>query len=235
MARRRRQKRINLRAFYESYIVPALDRTTVEQFQKLYYGLHTQGGTWRNTYWLGVPIMKCPLDLWLYQEMIYEVRPDVIIECGTAFGASALYLASICELVGNGTVITVDIDVRPNRPDHARIVYITGSSTDPTSVEKIKEHIRPDSSVMVILDSDHSKDHVLRELYTYGGMVTPGSYLVVEDTILNGHPVVPDHGPGPMEAMREYLQVDRSFLTDGEKGKFLMTFNAKGYLKKINL
>lgn len=88
---------------------------------------------------------------------------------------------------------------------------------------------------MVILDSDHSKDHVLRELYTYGGMVTPGSYLVVEDTILNGHPVVPDHGPGPMEAMREYLQVDRSFLSDRGKGKFLMTFNAKGYLKKINL
>lgn len=235
MARGRRRERINLKAFYESYILPALDRMTVEQFQKLYYGLHTQGGTWRNTYWLGVPIMKCPLDLWLYQEMIYEVRPDVIIECGTAFGASALYLASICEIVGNGTVITVDTDVRPNRPDHARIIYITGSSTDPTTVEKIKERIPPDGSVMVILDSDHSKDHVLRELYTYGGMVTPGSYLVVEDTILNGHPVVPDHGPGPMEAMREYLQVDRSFLSDRGKGKFLMTFNAKGYLKKINL
>lgn len=89
--------------------------------------------------------------------MIHEVRPDLIIECGTAFGASALYLANMCDLIGNGTVITIDIDTRPKRPQHPRIVYITGSSTDPTTVQQIKRHISPNDSVMVILDSDHSK------------------------------------------------------------------------------
>lgn len=215
---------------------PLTRRWTVERFQKLYYGLHTERGTWRDTYWLGHPIMKCPLDLWLYQEIIQSTRPNVIVECGTAFGASALYLAGICDLVGRGTVITVDIDVRPHRPEHARIVYIEGSSTDPATVARVREHIPAGARVMVILDSDHAKAHVLAELYTYGGMVSPGCYLVVEDTILNGNPVVPEHGPGPMEAMRDYLKVDRSFLTDERLGgKFLMTFNPKGYLRKVDL
>lgn len=229
------RKRVNVRALWRSYAAPAIERATIERFQRLYYGRHTTGGTWRDTFWLGVPTMKCPLDLWLYQEIIHATKPDVIVETGTAFGGSALYLAGVCALAGRGKVVTVDLDPRPNRPKHDRLICVTGSSTDPETVARVKEHIPDGGAVMVILDSDHAKRHVLAELHTYGGMVSPGCYLIVEDTILNGHPVVPDHGPGPMEAMEEYLKIDRSFLTDARMGKFLMTFNVRGYLRKIDL
>ena len=109
-------------AFYNKYLNPFLTTLIANQFHRLfYYAYYKQGGTWGKTRWLGVETLKCPLDMWVFQEIICQVRPDVIIECGTYHGGSALFLASICDLVGNGKVVTIDIEIREDRPCHDRI------------------------------------------------------------------------------------------------------------------
>jgi cephalosporin hydroxylase len=203
----------------------------IDTFHRLYYD--QPDATWNNTYWMGVRTQKCPLDMWVYQEVLFEVRPDVIIECGTCEGGSALFLASICDLIKNGRIFTIDIDSRPFRPNHRRVRYILGSSTEPDIVNLVRQQIRPKDRVLAILDSDHSKDHVLNELRAYAPMVTAGSYLIVEDTNINGHPVYPEFGPGPMEALQEFLSENGDFEVDRSREKFLMGFNPGGWLQRI--
>jgi cephalosporin hydroxylase len=205
----------------------------VDQFHALYYNSHIWGAGYRNTSWLSVPVLKCPLDLWIYQEIISEVKPDVIVECETAYGGSALFLASICDLVGRGRFLTIDIERKSQLPHHGRIQYFTGSSVSPDLVEQIRASIGQSERTMVILDSDHKKSHVLQELRIYSGLVTLGRYLVVEDTDVNGHPVLPLHGPGPMEAVEEFMGENHNFVVDKSREKFFLTFNPKGYLRKV--
>jgi cephalosporin hydroxylase len=200
----------------------------VDGFHRLYYG----SLVWDRTWWLGIKCEKCPLDLWVYQEIINDVRPDTIIETGTYMGGSALFLASICDLVNNGRVITVDIEKRET-PKHERIKYVMGSSVAETTVDEIRRLVNSRDKVMVILDSDHSMDHVLKELKIYSQFVSIGSYLIVEDTDINGHPVLPDFGPGPMEAVVEFLKQNDSFVMDESKEKFLLTSNPRGYLLRV--
>ena len=166
-------------------------------------------------------------------EIIFEIKPDVIIECGTAKGGSALFLASMCDLVKNGKVITIDIKNIKGLPQHRRIKYLIGSSTSKEIIEKIKSLIRKNDKVMVVLDSNHTKPHVLNELRLYNKLVTKGNYLIVEDTQLNGHPVMTQFGPGPMEAVESFLKGNKDFIVDKTKEKFYMTWNPNGYLKKI--
>jgi cephalosporin hydroxylase len=190
-----------------------------EEFLRLY----VESRVWMNTYWLGVNVLKCPLDLWMYQEVLCRTRPDTIIETGTWNGGSALFLASVCDQLGNGRIITVDIEKRPRRR-HRRITYITGSSLD------IVGRLNPSGRVMVILDSDHSKDHVLDELHAYSPLVSEGCYLIVEDTGISI--VNPGFGPGPAEAVEEFLAEDSSFTVDRNCEKFLLTTQPGGYLLK---
>jgi len=208
-----------------------LQKRTINAFHRLYYD--NGGRTWYNTFWLGVPCQKCPLDLWVYQEIISDLRPDVIIESGTGTGGSALFLASCCELVKNGRVITIDIEGQPDKPGHQRITYLSGSSISEQIVQQLKQLINQTDKVVVILDSEHTKEHVLQELRIYSKLVTPGSYLIVEDSNINGHPVMADFGPGPMEAIREFLKENESFIMDHTKEKFYLTFNPSGYLKRL--
>src|SRR5829696_6461280 len=203
----------------------------VDQFHRLYYDRREQ--TWGNTFWLGHRVLKCPLDLWSYQEILHEVRPELIIETGTYQGGSALFLASICDLLGEGEVLTIDVDRREGRPWHPRITYLTGSSTSNAILHQVRRRARGTSRVLVILDSGHAKDHVLSEMDAYAPLVTPGSYLVVEDTNLNGHPVDSEHGPGPAEAVAEFLERNDAFVRDERREKFLLTFNPGGYLEKL--
>jgi cephalosporin hydroxylase len=208
------------------------ERALVAEFHKLYFDARAFNMTWRNTLWMGHPILKCPLDLWLYQEILHTIRPAVVIETGTAFGASAHFLASMMDLLGQGRVITVDIEDRAGRPQHPRITYLTGSSVAPEMVAQVRSLVGDDAPVIVLLDSDHAKGHVLAELDAYSPFVTPDSYLIVEDTNLNGHPVEAGFGPGPMEALDEFLATNPPFAHDTSMDKFFLTFNPKGYLRR---
>jgi cephalosporin hydroxylase len=213
---------------------PALDereRRVVDAFHRLYYDRHET--TWTSTTWLGTTVLKCPLDLWNYQEILVETRPDLIIETGTHLGGSALYMAGICDLIGSGRIVTVDIEDRPGRPVHGRITYLEGSSTSEEILERVSAFVQDAERVMVILDSDHSRDHVLRELELYAPLVSPGCYLVVEDTNVNGHPVVPGFGPGPMEALNAFLSGTNDFEVDRSREKLMLTFNPSGYLLRV--
>jgi cephalosporin hydroxylase len=211
----------------------ATDKEIVAAFHRLYYDEAENGGTWKNTRWLGVPAHKCPLDLWVYQEMIHELRPDVIVETGTYQGGSALFLASMCDVEGQGRVISIDIEPQPDLPKHDRIEYLIGSSTSEGILEEVRARIGPGDTVMVILDSDHSAEHVSNELAAFAPMVTVGSYLVVEDTNVNGNPILPGWGPGPREAVEEFLKGTDGYEVDESREKFFMTFNPGGYLKRV--
>lgn len=211
---------------------PGSTRETTDRFHRLYFDAHLQGKTWADTRWLGVSLAKCPLDLWVYQEIVAETRPDLVVETGTFDGGSALFFASLFDLVGDGRVVTVDIEEREGRPTHDRITYLTGSSTASEVVDEIRAHVAGASRVLVVLDSDHRRDHVLAELQAYSDFVTPGSYLIVEDTNVNGHPVAPEFGPGPMEAVERFLEQDDRFEVDRSREKFLLTFNPGGFLRR---
>ena len=204
---------------------------TLRTFHAYYY--NSAATTWKNTFWLGVPAQKTPQDLWIYQEIIKETAPDVLIETGTAEGGSAYYFATIFDLLGRGRVISVDIETSSKRPNHQRITYLAGSSTAPDLVSRVRSLIAPGERVMVSLDSDHRKAHVLEELKTYSDLVTPGCYLVVEDTNVNGHPVYPDFGPGPMEALREFLNHDDRYAIDHTREKLGLTFSPDGWLRRV--
>jgi cephalosporin hydroxylase len=229
---------INIRKKLKCYIYyyitknKKVARIILDMFNVLFYDAQTLGKTWNNTTWLGIPLFKYPSDLWVYQEILFDIKPDVIIECGTAQGGSALFFAHLCDLLKRGKVITIDITDR-ERPYHERITYLQGSSTSASTVEEVKKQIKPSDITIVVLDSNHHKDHVLNELKIYKSFVTKGSYMIVEDTILNGNPVLPEYGPGPMEAVEEFLKEEWDFIVDKSKEKFYLTANNKGYLLRI--
>ena len=203
----------------------------VDAFHEWY---HRNGDrTYNRTSWLGVAAQKCPLDLWVLQEIIHEIRPDVIVETGTYKGGSAYYYASLLDLFGHGRVVTVDIEEQPGLPRHDRITYLLGSSESDEILRRVEDSIGDGEKVMVLLDSDHSRDHVLKELRRYSDLVTVGSYLVVEDTHFNGNPILPNFGPGPMEAVQEFLAGNTGFEVDRSRERFGLTFNRSGYLRKV--
>jgi cephalosporin hydroxylase len=205
------------------------ERAGMDEITWAFYRRYGETQVWWDTHWLGCNVCKCPMDLWMYQEILFRTRPDLIIETGTFFGGSALYLASMCDLLDNGRVVTIDVKQWGVRRDHPRVQYLSGSSVAPEVVEQVKAAIGEGDRVMAILDSDHGKDHVLRELETYGPMVTKDCYLIVEDTPAGQ--VIPGF-PGPAEAIDEYLASNNSFVVDPTCEKFLMTFNPGGYLKR---
>lgn len=204
----------------------------VRDFHDLYYTRWSNGGgDTINTSWFGYQTLKCPLDLWLYQELIFRTRPDVIVETGTWRGGSALYLAMMFDQLNQGRVITVDINADDTRPRHPRITYVLGSSTDPETVAAV-HNLVDGARAMVILDSDHAAGHVYDEIVAYQPLVRAGDYLIVEDTNVNGHPTFPEFGPGPMEAVERFLAGNSEFTVDRRCERFLMTLNPGGYLRR---
>lgn len=211
------------------------ERALVRRFHRLYYhGSYGEYGRWQGFDWFGVTVQKCPMDLCVYQEILCRTRPDVIVETGVYYGGSTFFLAHLCDLLGHGTILACDITLErldPRVRAHPRVELLEGSSIDPAIVERIQKRCRR-LKTMVILDSDHRKEHVLEELKHYAPLVTRGCYLICEDTNINGHPVDPSFGPGPYEAVRQFLSTDQGFVVDRECERFLLTFNPGGYLRR---
>jgi cephalosporin hydroxylase len=215
-----------------------VQRVIARAFHRLYYRAWQRGTkgpspATLSLHWFGHQMIKCPLDLWIYQEIIVETRPDVVIETGTFRGGTTLFIAMLLDALGHGRVVTIDPHAYDGRPAHPRIRYLAGSSTAPETLAELHRDIRQDERSLVILDSDHSERHVATELRLYRDFVPPGSYLIVEDSNVNGHPVMRRHGPGPMEAIRAFLAQDDRFEADATKERFLLTMNPNGYLRRI--
>jgi cephalosporin hydroxylase len=202
-------------------------------FHQLYYTVGERRGTWKNTFWMGVRTEKLPLDMWIYQEVLNLVRPDFILETGTRHGGSALFFCQMMDLIGGECeVVTVDVRMPAKPPQHPRLTYLTGSSIDETIVAEVRRRAAGKRCVLAVFDSDHTRDHVLGEMRAYHALVTPGSYMIVEDSNVNGHPVLPNFGPGPMEAIAAFMQENDDFVVDKQAEKFLVSFNPNGYLWK---
>jgi cephalosporin hydroxylase len=192
---------------------------------------HTQG-LHALTRYHGIETHKCPFDLWIYQEILYEVRPAMVIELGTYLGGTTLYLAHQLELMGTGSVISIDCRDLP-RPKHSRIDYLLGDTQSAEVISLVQKTARDIAgAVLVIHDANHHYDVCLADLEQYSSFVTPGSYLIVEDTNVNGHPVLAEWGAGPWEAVDTFLATHQNFARDFEREKFLMTYNPGGYLKR---
>lgn len=219
----------------EPFLTDPAEQAVVDRYAELFYA---KQGTWQQRQWLGVRAMQNPNDAWMQQEIIVETKPDFVIEAGTASGGGALFWAMVLREVNpDGRVITIDIQdlsqaARERPLWKERVEFVHGSSTDPAIVSSITERVRG-KRVLVILDSDHRYPHVLAELKAYAPLVQPGGYMVVQDSNVNGHPVRPDFGPGPMEAIEAFLADDDRFVSDRARESLLHTMHPRGYLKRV--
>ncbi len=189
---------------------------------------------WKGMTWHGIRTLKLPSDIWNYQEIIFEHRVEHVIETGTRHGGSALFFAETLAARGSGgLVVSLDIDSLSRQiASHERIRFLVGDSAAPSMDDQALALLPAGRGpVFLILDSDHARNHVLRELRAWVPRLLKGDYLIVEDTIVNGHPVRPEHGPGPWEAIGEYLAEAPGLLTHdvARESKFGTTFAARGY------
>src|SRR6185503_2458179 len=212
-----------------------------KELQMLWHEL----GIWGNLYYMGIRIQKNPMDLYMMQQLIFDVRPDYIIEAGTAYGGSAIYWAHMLEGMGldDSKVLTVDITRYEEEAEKLplwkkHVEFFLGSSTDPAIVEKIRQRVAG-KKVLVVLDSNHAAAHVFDELTAYAPMVSKDSYIVVEDTNLDALPLpdlkyVEGNGGGPMAAVNKYLAGEGAgkFEQDLLRENFVLTFNPGGWLKR---
>ena len=205
-----------------------LDRAAVARAHDVLY----LSDAWTDATWLGAQALKNPLDLWVYQEIMSELRPELVVETGTYRGGSAFFLASICDLLHGGEVVSIDIEpVRDDYPAHERITYLGGrSSTDADVLAAVRARAEG-KRTLVILDSDHSQAHVEAELAEYAPLVPVGGYVIVEDS--NIGQIRKDLLPGPLEAIQAFLARTDAFVVDRGREKFLVTFNPSGYLRRV--
>ncbi len=219
--------------------IPLPEGWTRRQFVDRFIWLwsETPRGLFANR-WMGVQTLQNPFDVWVTQEILYQVKPDFVVECGTYKGGSALLWAMILQQINpNGRVITIDIkDQRPPRAKRGiarrKVDFLLGGSTDPKIVAEVTRRVRG-KKVVVILDSLHTAEHVLGELRAYAPLVNMGSYVIVQDGVGNGHPLPIDTGPGPWEAVHEFMQDNPEFAIDRTRERLLVTSNPDGFLRRI--
>ena len=186
-----------------------------------------------GTTYFGVRTLRNPLDAWIYQEIITAQRPDVIVEIGNWFGGGTLYLAHLCDLVGHGRVIGVDVrhdDIAPAVRAHPRVDLLEGDAI--RRFADVRDRCAGAEGVLVIDDSAHTYSHTLAVLRTYADLVQPGGHFIVEDTICH-HGLEVGPSPGPYEAVETFLAEDSRFAADRGRERFLVTWNPKGFLTRV--
>jgi cephalosporin hydroxylase len=204
-----------------------------EEYHKWYYNTFV----WKKTSFMGVTTWKSVSDMWNYQEILFDLKPSLVIEFGTSQGGSALFFATIMKRIGQPfKVLSVDISHKhldPTARHDPDILFVESSSTLPAIADQI-QRLKSEfpGKIFAILDSDHSMDHVLGEMKLLRPLLSPGDYLLVEDSTVNGHPVLPGWGPGPYEAIEAY---EREFPNDythdvARENKFGFTFAPNGFL-----
>ncbi len=194
---------------------------------------------WKGLHYRGVRTLKLPLDMWNYQEIIFENNLHWVVETGTRHGGSALFFADLLAAGGReGGVVSIDVThegLDPAATRHPRIRLVLGDSASDAVLRQVVTLIPPQrqGGLLLILDSDHAASHVLRELKAWVPQLRRGDYLIVEDTVVNGHPVRPHFGPGPLEAIETYLEqsTDRLVHDSAREEKFGCTFAYRGYYK----
>lgn len=224
------------------------DIYTLEGF-KVLANLFTRSG-WQQKLsyeptWLGIPIIQTPEDIVMMQELIWKVRPDVIVECGVAHGGALSLYASILEMTGKGHVIGVDVEIRKynrlalqSHPMSRRYTLIEGSSVEESTLQQVRDMIQPDDRVMVTLDSNHTAAHVARELGMYAPLVTPDSYLVVFDGVMQVLTDAPGGQPSwatdnPWQAVQEFLGENSEFQVDPYYNRLRVTHCPGGFLRRV--
>jgi cephalosporin hydroxylase len=209
----------------------------VNRFHEIFYA--KKGQTWLANHWLGIQTSQNPNDVWITQEIIVEQKPDILVETGTKNGGSALIWAMIMREVNpSSRVITIDIvdkiaKARELPIFKERVDFLLGSSTDPEIVEEVRRRVAG-KRVIVLLDSDHSKKHVLAEMQAYAPIVSDGSYMIVQDGILSGHPIKDEMGGGPWEAIDDFLAVNNEFKVDRRRERLMFTYCPRGYLQRTS-
>jgi len=212
------------------------DEAIINRFHKMFYERRTQ--TWLANRWLGVQASQNPNDVWITQEILYEQKPDLMVEAGTKYAGSALIWAMLLKEVNpNARVITIDIEDKIGRARNLalfreRIDFLLGSSTDPKIVEEVRRRAAG-KKVVVLLDSNHSRNHVLAEMRAYSPMVNIGSYMIVQDGNLSGHPIEELMKGGPWEAISAFVEENTDFMIDRTRERLMLTFCPRGYLKRI--
>ncbi|HEV2070486.1 MAG TPA: CmcI family methyltransferase [Acidimicrobiales bacterium] len=185
--------------------------------------------------WMGVKALKNPLDAWIYQEILHEVRPDVVVELGSAAGGGTLYLAHLLEIIGNGVVVSVDIDRSDFQAQHSRIITITGHSTAPETLAEVRR-LCEGKRVLVIHDADHHMDQVVKDMRAYAPLVSVGSYFIVEDGLVDlfrPHEALGVPYDGPLAATEAFLSHTPDFEVDAERERYLLTYNPRGFLRRV--
>jgi cephalosporin hydroxylase len=230
-------QRITNALSYRFYKISETASDAPEKYLLWYYN----NRIWQTTSWLGVPTLKTPTDMWNYQEILVELKPSLVVEFGSCKGGSALFFSSVLRTFGKPyRVFSVDIDansIYESARQDPNIEFFTSSSVAPAVAERVRQ-LRGEypGPVFAILDSDHTMDHVYAEMVLLRPLLQPGDYLIVEDTVINGHPILPNWGPGPHEAVEKY----RSNFPDDytrdlpRENKFGFTFAQNGFWVRRN-
>jgi cephalosporin hydroxylase len=200
------------------------------QFLEAYW----QSLAWRQTTWLGQRVPRPPTDLFAYQELLNRTQPDWIIDIRSGSGGRAWFLATVCDLIGKGQVIAIERKAAARRPEHDRIRYIIGSALDDEIVEEVHALVGRPANALVILGARGTARRIAEEHQLYEDLVPVGGYVVVEDTVINGHPVWPNFGPGPAEAVKGIVERRENFAIDAEMGKYRLSFNPNGFLRRMS-
>jgi cephalosporin hydroxylase len=184
--------------------------------------------------YFGVQTWKNPTDFWIYQEMLCDLKPDVIVEIGNHCGGSALAMAHVCDALGSGRIIGVDIshaNISSRVKEHPRITFIEGDACE--SFRKVAALIQPTETALVIEDSSHTEENTLNVLRAYAPLIKPGGYFIVEDGICH-HGLEGGPFPGPYEAIERFVAENNLFVIDRTKEAFLITWNPKGFLRRVD-